>query len=452
MTAPSDKTRSRFHHDPKSAGEDHVLVVWPGGSQRIALPRESSLVVGRGADCEVRIVDGSVSRTHVRLHSSASGVTIEDLGSSNGTRLGGCPLRPHQVTSLPADTVVEMGDAMLVLQASGPAAATPRLEEGGMQRLLKLAAVVASSDVNVILQGETGVGKEVMARFIHDNSPRKAAPFVKLNCAAFPEALVEAELFGYDKGAFTGANAAKPGLIESAEGGTLLLDEVAELPSVAQAKLLRAVGNLEVMRIGSVQTKAIDVRFMAAAHVPLETLIASGRFRADLYYRLNGATLNLPPLRQRLDELPELAHTFAREWAQRLARPVPAISPAGLAWLAKQAWPGNVRELKAMVERAALLGPGPLDPARFAAAAELGGATAPAASAAPAADTTGALGDLSLREDLTRIEREKIIEAMNRCGGNQTKAAQALGISRRALLNRLDAYGLPRPRKGASPS
>lgn len=461
MSNPSDKTRSRLQGIPGAADQPHLLAVWPGGSNRLVLPPVGVIVVGRGAECALRVVDASVSRAHVRIHVTAAGVALEDLGSSNGTLIAGVRAPPHKLIPLGPGAVAEVGDAVLMLQGLAPAplVALPQLETRShdeahgattaMVQIQKLADIVATSDLNVILQGETGVGKEVLARRIHDLSPRRTGPFLKLNCAAFAETMVEAELFGHEKGAFTGAVAGKPGLIEAATGGTLLLDEVAELTAGTQAKLLRAVGNLEVIRIGSVIPRAIDVRFVAATHDSFNSLIESGRFRQDLFYRLNGVTLTIPPLRQRQDEIAPLARGFLSAWCQRHHRAQVSLAPDGLAWLCAQTWRGNIRELKSTVERAALLGGGPrLGQPEFLAAAALAGSfTVP--PPLEVADSTTAVPEESatLRDELSRIERDRIVAAIAQCAGNQTKAAALLGMSRRALLHKLDAYELPRPRK-----
>ena len=230
-----------------------------------------------------------------------------------------------------------------------------------MARVRRLADTVATGLINVVIQGETGVGKEVLAKRIHEGSRRKDKPYLRINCAAFPESMVEAELFGYERGSFTGANQSKPGLLESANGGTVLMDEVAELPLGTQAKLLRAIGGNEVFRIGSLKPRPIDVRFLAATNEPIDGLIASGRFRADLYYRLNGVTLYIPPLRERLEELDDLANLFREAAAKKFAKdPAPAFSAAALEWLRIQPWPGNIRQLLSTVEKAVLLSTGDL--------------------------------------------------------------------------------------------
>ena len=303
-----------------------------------------------------------------------------------------------------------------------------------MQRVYALLDVVAPSPLSVLVLGETGVGKEVFAEAIHQRSPRRARELLKLNCAALPESILEAELFGYEKGAFTGATAAKPGLFEAANGGTVMLDEIGDLPLVTQAKLLRVLETGEVLRIGSVKTTTVDVRFISATNVDLEARVEDGTFRADLFFRLDGISIILPPLRDRPADIAPLARMFAARVAKQLDRRTPpALGDAAIALLERHAWPGNVRELRNVIERAVVLcaGGDTIDPSHLTSIA--------AASSSPHG---------RLKDDLSKIERERILRTLDEVGGNQTRAAKILGISRHALLDRLDRYGIVRPRKG----
>ncbi|HVU52513.1 MAG TPA: sigma 54-interacting transcriptional regulator [Polyangia bacterium] len=315
--------------------------------------------------------------------------------------------------------------------------------EGSMRRLYALAARAAAGAIGVVILGETGVGKDVLARFVHDASPRAARPFVSVNCAALSESLLESELFGHERGAFTGAGAAKEGLLETAPGGTVFLDEVGELPPATQAKLLRVVETREVLRVGGVRARKIDVRFVAATNRDLEAEVARGAFRRDLYFRLNGMTLTIPPLRERPGDLPLLARAFVKALAAGAGRRrAPALSEGALGVLAAHAWPGNVRELRNVVERALLLCDGDAITE-----AHLPTESFVAPSAAPAA-TAGAL---AAHTDPRHGERARILAALAACAGNQSRAARKLGISRKVLIARLDAYGVARPRKPARP-
>ncbi|OGQ24815.1 MAG: hypothetical protein A2138_18405 [Deltaproteobacteria bacterium RBG_16_71_12] len=363
----------------------------------------------------------------------------------------------------------------------------PMVRGGAMDRLKKLIERVASSDISVVLQGETGVGKEVFARELHRASERSQRPFMGINCAALTEPLLESELFGHEKGSFSGAVATKPGLLEVAEKGTVFLDEIAEMSPAIQAKLLRVLEERQVLRVGGLSPRPIDVRFLAATHRDLEEEVAAGRFRQDLYFRLNGITLDIPPLRERVEEIEGLSRTFLLDACRRQKRlDTPRIGSDALALLRGYAWPGNVRELRNVIERAVLLctgsaitpellpvekmlrnkraprsvAPSDVEPARPAtqptrpAARTTSFADPPPTveiqalrSSGEETDAAHASSPRSLKHSVEEVERERILEALRLCAGNQTKAAQMLGISRRTLLNRLDQYGLPRPRK-----
>ena len=304
-----------------------------------------------------------------------------------------------------------------------------------MVQLQELADRIAPSDLSVLLLGETGAGKEVLARRIHERSKRGLKPFLALNCGGFSEELLESELFGHERGAFTGAVAAKPGLLETAEGGTILLDELGEMPMSTQVKLLRVLEDGEMRRLGSVTPVHVDVRLIAATNRDLEEEIRLGSFREDLFYRLNGITLVVPPLRERRDEILPLAEHFAARAAKREGRSPPPFEEEARAALTGYAWPGNVRELRNVIERAVVLaGDGPIRRADL-----------PADKLASSVVFTAAP---SLGDEVERLERERILAALDECGGNQSRAAEKLQISRKTLLRRLDRYGVPRPRKG----
>jgi transcriptional regulator with GAF, ATPase, and Fis domain len=267
--------------------------------------------------------------------------------------------------------------------------------------------------------------------------------------------MVESELFGHERGAFTGATQAKVGLFEAARGGSVLLDEVTELSLPIQAKLLRALGNREVMRVGATKPTPIDVRFIAATNQDFASLVAQGKFRADLYFRLNGITLEIPPLRERRSEILPLALELSGAAAAQLERKPAGFTQAAQDWLMAYDWPGNVRELKNVVERATLLARGgPIDRQHLQADAlsrpdVAVPISAPSAvSSAARSETSGAGTGQELRHELREIERERVVSAMSQAGGNQTLAARLLGISRRALITRLENFKLPRPRKG----
>ncbi len=313
----------------------------------------------------------------------------------------------------------------------------------GMQSLYRLVDQVASSRISVLLLGETGVGKEVFARALHRASPRASGPFIEVNCAALTETLLESELFGFEKGAFTNAMAAKPGLIEIADGGTLLLDEIGDMPLTTQVKLLRIIEDSQLRRVGGLKARTIDVRFVAATNTDLEARIASGTFRGDLFYRLNGVTLVIPPLRERLEELEPLCDAFIRASAPA-AKP-PTLTREALELMRAYRWPGNVRELKHMIERAVLLcGGGAIQPEHLPLDKLRTGAITKSPSAARGLRATD---NLAPAPTPSNVEQD-LVQALEQAGGNQTRAAQLLGISRRTLVNRLNALEhLPRPRK-----
>jgi DNA-binding NtrC family response regulator len=307
-----------------------------------------------------------------------------------------------------------------------------RLEPGNlvggsaaMVALRELIAKVAPSEATVLIRGESGTGKEVVARAIHDQSPRADAAFVAVNCAAIAETLLESELFGYRKGAFTGADQDREGLFESAHGGTLFLDEIGEAGTGVQAKLLRVLEERRLNRVGDPREREVDVRVIAATNRPLEEAIRTGSFREDLFYRLAVFPVDVPPLRDRTDDLESLA----RHFLSRFGRSDAALPPAALQRMRLHPWPGNVRELRNLMERAHILaGAGPLDEEH------LRLDTGPPTSGEAAPDP----GDL----DLDRNARHLIRTAIKRAGGNKTRAAELLGITRRTLYSRLKLLGL----------
>jgi two-component system, NtrC family, response regulator AtoC len=537
------------------------------------LPEEGDLVVGRADECHIQVDTPALSRRHALIRIGAA-MTVEDMGSSNGTRVRGKLLGPGEKAELKAGDSIELGPVTLVVQRAsrsqapqrqrrlwthayfegrieeecgraeesgvGFAVARLRLEgtsspslvqevlatsvaptdiiasygpgeyellvsgkADGLEKTLRdalkargaavsigvavwgkdgkdpdrllgeantrcsavgvkttdasargivvgdpqmaalhaLVARVATGNIAVLLLGETGVGKEVFAEAIHQASARRGKPFLRLNCAAFTETLLESELFGHEKGAFTGAVRAKLGLLESANGGTVLLDEVGEMPLATQARLLRVLESKEVLRVGDVKPRSVDVRFVAATHKDLEESVARGTFRQDLYFRLNGFSIVIPPLRDRQGELEQLVkHFISRAARQYQKSPEPAVSPEALAMLKAYRWPGNLRELRNVLERAVLLcsdnliAVEDLPTEKFSSTplTRLGPVGAAPAGAGPEFEA----------------ERARIIAALDSHGGNQTLAARALNISRRTMLNRLDTYSIPRPRKG----
>ncbi len=332
---------------------------------------------------------------------------------------------------------------------------------GQSQTLEQVYAViekVADTPSTVLISGESGTGKELVARALHANSSRKDGPFIKINCAAIPKTLVESELFGYEKGAFTGAVGSKPGRFELADGGTLFLDEVGEIPGEMQVKLLRVLQESEFERVGGIKTIKVDVRLVTATNRDLQKEVASGNFREDLFYRLNVVPIQLPPLRERKSDIPLLVEHFVTKFNERLKKNFTRVEDDGLERLVAHPWPGNIRELENVLERTMLFSEGPTIRARDLppelsgiAATPLHMADAPQkpidASTSKPHDTKPGDGRASslkemVRQETDRLERELILRALDETGGNVTQAARMLKISRKSLQNKMKEFGL----------
>ncbi|MCS6951337.1 MAG: sigma-54 dependent transcriptional regulator [Bryobacterales bacterium] len=302
-----------------------------------------------------------------------------------------------------------------------------------MQRLYKLIGQVAPTDSTVLIVGESGTGKELVAEAIHRHSARAGRRLVKVNCAGIPETLLEAELFGYERGAFTGAIQRRTGRFEFADGGTIFLDEIGELSPATQAKLLRVLQDRTIERLGSNVPIPLDVRVLAATNQNLERAVEQGRFREDLYYRLKVMVLRVPPLRERMEDLPELAEFLLRRCAARSKLPVPTLSPEALAALRARSWPGNVRELEHCLERALVLSRGGIILAEHV-EEKVGLQPADPFSAIPLEE--------GMHEAVRKLERSMIVRALAASGGNRTRAAELLKINRRLLYDKLREFGL----------
>jgi len=310
-----------------------------------------------------------------------------------------------------------------------------------MVRVAEMISRVAPTDTTILIEGESGTGKELVARAIHGESPRADRPFVAINCGALPETLLESEMFGHVKGAFTGATATKKGLFEEADRGTLFLDEIGDTSTAIQIKLLRVLQEREIRRVGSNAPIKIDVRILAASHRSLEELVKEGRFREDLLYRLNVVTIPVPPLRERREDIPLLAAHFLEGAVKRLGKPVPTLSQEAMNLLLEYPWPGNVRQLENAIERAVLLAtretifPGDFPPSLL---------------RTGSAGEQGAPPPKLLR--LEDMEREHILSTLDDLGWNQARAAEALGIGRNTLWRKLKEYGIQPPdRQGDDP-
>ena len=428
-----------------------LVALWDGGSAVRTLEVGKPVVVGRGDDCDLQILHASVSRRHAEI-AFGPPLTVRDLGSANGTRLAGRIVLKSSADVVAFGEAIEIGAAILVVQPTAEhlgvsASATSAGADvgapagAGMDRVRQLTTLVAPTGIPVLLLGETGVGKEITASAIHAASPRAARSLVRINCAAFNEALLESELFGHERGAFTGAVTAKPGLLEEADGGTLFLDEIGELSPGLQAKLLRVLEDREVRRVGATKGRAIDVRFIAATNRDLPGEVQRGVFRADLYFRLNGVSIRIPPLRERRGEIIPLAERFFAEACARAKVPTAVVAPDVARALMSYAWPGNVRELRNVAERAVLLASGgPVD------TRQLVFEEGPSSSA-----ILGGASREALPAQVERLERDRVAAALEETGGNQTLAAKLLGITRRQLIGRIETFGLPRPRKKGDP-
>jgi DNA-binding NtrC family response regulator len=430
------------------------LVVSHRGQVRVVeLPLRGVVGIGRDEEQAIRIDDPSVSRRHATLTIEASdSAVVEDEGSANGTRVvrgeEGTPGAVSSAAKTSRSTVIVSGPTEVMAGDSiclGTAVLRLRkavvVDASPMAALDRMIAQVAPSPIRVLLLGETGVGKEVVAERIHAASARAAHSLVKVHCAALSETLLESELFGHEKGAFTGAVHARVGLIEAAHKGTLFLDEIGEMSLSTQVKLLRVLEDGKVQPVGSTVTRQIDARIVSATHRELASDVKQGRFRQDLYFRINGITLRIPPLRDRKSEIVPIAILLLARAAEQYGRRAPVLEEAARARLLAHEWPGNVRELRQAMERALALATGDSIGARELVLDE-----------PPPSVGASRRGGGTLREDLEALERRRIEEALDACGGNQSQAAERLGMPRRTLVERLRSWGMTASRSKRSRS
>jgi DNA-binding NtrC family response regulator len=462
-------------HTARSAADDeagsvverrHLLVFGEASSWIYALPAIGEVIIGRSETADLRIDDALVSRQHARLSLEDGVVTISDLGSQQGTYVNRVQLTGTQV--LQPNDVIRIHRTTLILHATQPSAragaaiaavrSDPIAELGApcqtltiggrrviiadptVARVYALVERLASVAIPVLITGETGCGKELVATALHIRSHRVGRELVSLNCAALHEMLVESELFGHEKGAFSGAIATKPGLIEAASGSTLFLDEIGELTPSNQAKLLRVLESHRVTRLGDIRERSVDVRIVAATNRDLEADVEAGRFRRDLYFRLSAATIHLPPLRQRPHELPLLAAEFLDEACQSIPRRSIRVSHAAMAVLLAHTWPGNVRELKNLMQYFAATLPG--DELGDEQVSERLGVRAPPLLRSEPAAPAGEPRFRPLADELRELEVTRIREAIAATGGNQTRAAGLLGMPVRTFFEKAKLYGL----------
>lgn len=428
-------------------------VMWVAPRQRFLPFGATAIRLGRGEDCDCVLPGAEVSRYHAEIAPEGGLTVLKDLGSTNGIHHRG--QRVMQAFLKPQD-VIRLGEWVGIVCAV-PRGLEPRVEQVAglyagheLRAILTNAAQVAPSDLPLILRGESGTGKEMLARFIHERSQR-TGPFVAVNCAALPESLAEAELFGHSRGAFTGADRARPGYIRSSDGGTLLLDEISDLPLAIQAKLLRVIEDRTVTPLGESRPVGVDLRVIAAGQKSLSTLVSSGKFRGDLYARLNGLEIALPALRERREEIPYIFGAVLREHSPGYA---PLLQPQLVERLCLYDWPFNVRELVQVTRRiAALSGGSPalrVDclPPELAASRQDDISTlsadrpTPAASStmpAPSEATRGSRPLHEMRDQYREQELEAIRVALQEHEGNVTDTAKSLGISRQRLYRILES-------------
>ena len=403
---------------------------------------------GRGADLlmvdvslNIRDLNGRLNAEHIHVPIVACGVTNDARAAVNAIHAGAKEYIP-----LPPDP--DLIAAVLAAVAEDTREMIYR--DDSMAKVVKLAQQIAGSDASVLITGESGTGKEVLARFVHGRSNRSKKPFITVNCAAIPENLLESELFGHEKGAFTGAVARRIGKFEEANGGTLLLDEISEMEVRLQAKLLRAIQERVIDRVGGNRPVPVDIRIIATSNRNLTETVREGKFREDLLFRLNVVNLKIPPLRERPADIGELAHHFIRKYSQANGLPLRPLSTEARRALSTNRWPGNVRELENTLHRAVLLSSGAEigvdgilspDGARL---DQVRGTDVAAHAAIAAEQVTRNLVGRTVAE----VERDLILETLKHCLGNRTHAANILGISIRTLRNKLNEYaadGAPIP-------
>ncbi len=446
MTAEITSTVATLHgrplHDRAGAGRAQLVVIEGPDMGRAVTLGEQEILVGSGEGCHLALTDERVSRQHLAARSDPQGAHVRDLGSRNGTVYAGSAIGEALI---PPGGTLKLGRSYLRLQPQPEAVTvTPSQqrrfgelvgESLAMREVFAVLELAAASEVTVLLEGETGTGKELTARSIHDAGPRRRGPFVALDCGALPEGLLESELFGHVRGAFTGAERALRGAFCRAQQGTLFLDELDSVPARAQARLLRVVEERRVRPVGGDHEQDLDVRLVAAARTDLAARVADGAFRPDLYYRLSVLRVRLPPLRQRREDIaPLVAELLRLRGFSDLA-----VGGENLDRLLAHAWPGNVRELRNVLDRAIALCP-----------AGRSFADLPVGPAGPGADPGP--GALPLRADLPfaeakaltlrAFERRYLQDVLRRCGGNISAAARTSGVDRKHLRELLRRHGL----------
>jgi two-component system, NtrC family, response regulator GlrR len=438
MPAPPAPTLTALRTNAVELPSLEVVVSPARGKDLVARLAVAPVVVGVSPECDLVLADPRVSRRHCEVALTGRGVILRDLGSKNGTLLGDVSIVE---ALLPLGRKATLGGSTLVVRVAGvpsilPLSTAARFGDalGGsipMRALFARLERAAATSETILLLGESGTGKELLARGIHDASPRRGGPFVVFDCSAVAPGLVEAELFGYLKGAFTGAAQARAGLLEEASSGTLFIDELGELPLELQPKLLRALEARQVRRLGATSYTAFDARVVAATHRDLQSRVQSGAFREDLYYRLAVVLAIVPPLRERKDDIPLLVERFLA--AQTPPRTLGDLPPTALEMLKAHHWPGNVRELRNTVARLTLF-------------PDQGDQAIVRSAPRPGEVGLGELGRLPLREAremvIEQFERTYLAARLREHGGNVTRAAEAMGISRQLVYRLMERHGV----------
>jgi len=426
------------------------LAMDKGASVTHAETNEQALAVlrsGRGADLLLVDVSLDIRDLIARLDAERIHVPIAACGVSNDARAAVAAIHAGAKEYIPLPPDPDLIAAVLAAVADDSREMIYR--DDSMAKVVKLAQQIAGADASVMITGESGTGKEVLARYLHARSQRARKPFISVNCAAIPENLLESELFGHEKGAFTGALGRRIGKFEEANGGTLLLDEISEMDGRLQAKLLRAIQERVIDRVGGSRPVPVDIRIIATSNRNLTEAVREGKFREDLLFRLNVVNLKIPPLRERPADIDELAQYFVKKYSDANGLPARPLSAEARRALGLHRWPGNVRELENTLHRAVLLSSGPeigVDGILSPDGARLGSSTG--STAAQAAATAEQITRHMVGRTVAEVERDLILETLKHCLGNRTHAANILGISIRTLRNKLNEYsadGAPIP-------
>ena len=407
----------------------------------------SNIRIGTSPACQLALTDGTVSREHCEIRLGEDGYLLRDLGSTNGTHLAGSRVKevwlaPGSLFSV-GSTVLEfrpLEERVEVLLSEKERFGTVLGRSLKMREIFHFLEKIASKDVTVLITGETGTGKEVLAESIHEESTRRGANFITVDCGAIPDNLVESELFGHTKGSFTGAHADRVGAFEEADRGTIFLDEIGELPLEQQAQLLRVLEKKEIKRIGENETRRADVRIIAATNRSLPDEVEAGRFRKDLYYRLSVVEIQVPPLRDRQDDIPLLAEHILALLSERAKRPRPVLTEDALDVLKRHSWPGNVRELRNVLEKTFALA----EKQEIGSEGVMVGSVGehPAEKAAAAAGGAVVDANLPYADARERFEKTYLVALLEKNDMNVSKAARVAGIHRQSLHRLLKKHGI----------